>query len=65
MIGSDFCISFSNYTGAYELNLTMVDDFAHAWCEMHIKTDVICSRSIVLVSHFFSTYIQLSGLLFI
>ena len=26
----------------------MVHDFAHAWREMHIKTDVFCAGSIVL-----------------
>lgn len=47
-LDSDFWISFPNSTGAYELDLTLVDDFAHAWREMHIKTDVFCSGSIVL-----------------
>ena len=39
---------FDNSTGAYELDTTLVDDFAHAWREMHVKTDIFCSGSIVL-----------------
>ena len=41
-------ISFPNSTGAYELDLTLVDQFDLAWREMHVKTDVFCSGSIVL-----------------
>lgn len=39
---------FANSTGAYELDLTLVDDFSLAWREMHVKTDVFCSGSLVL-----------------
>ena len=39
---------FPNSTGAYELDLTLVDDFDHAWREMHVKTDVFCSAAVVL-----------------
>ena len=39
---------FKNSTGAYELDLSLVDDFSHAWREMHVKTDVWCSAAIVL-----------------
>ena len=39
---------FKNSTGAYELDLSLVDDFDHAWREMHVKTDVWCSAAIVL-----------------
>jgi len=39
---------FKNSTGAYELDLSLVDDFNHAWREMHVKTDVWCSAAIVL-----------------
>ncbi|KAF8264450.1 hypothetical protein EI94DRAFT_1703239 [Lactarius quietus] len=39
---------FTNSTGAYELDLSLVDDFSHAWREMHIKTDMFCSAAIVL-----------------
>ena len=34
--------------GAYELDLSLVDDFSKAWREMHVKTDVFCSGSVVL-----------------
>ncbi|KAH7025074.1 uncharacterized protein B0I36DRAFT_353239 [Microdochium trichocladiopsis] len=37
-----------NSTGAYELDLTLVDDFAHAWREMHVETDIFCSAGIIL-----------------
>jgi hypothetical protein len=39
---------FPNSTGAYELDLSLVDDFHHAWREMHVKTDVFCSGAVVL-----------------
>ncbi|TFY75770.1 hypothetical protein EWM64_g8241 [Hericium alpestre] len=39
---------FANSTGAYELDLSLVDDFSHAWREMHVKTDVFCSGAVVL-----------------
>ncbi|KAI0246520.1 copper radical oxidase [Lactifluus subvellereus] len=39
---------FRNSTGAYELDLSLVDDFSHAWREMHVKTDVFCSGAVVL-----------------
>ena len=35
-------------SGAYELDLTLVDDFEKTWREMHVKTDVFCSASIIL-----------------
>ena len=38
----------ANSTGAYELDLSLVDDFHHAWREMHVKTDVFCSGAVVL-----------------
>ena len=41
-------ISPLNSTGAYELDLSLVDQFDLAWREMHVKTDVFCSGSIVL-----------------
>ena len=41
-------ISAPNSTGAYELDLSLVDQFDLAWREMHVKTDVFCSGSIVL-----------------
>ena len=37
-----------NSTGAYELDLTLVDDFSKAWRTMHVKSDVFCSASVVL-----------------
>ncbi|KAH8995153.1 copper radical oxidase [Lactarius hatsudake] len=39
---------FSNSTGAYELDLSLVNDFSHAWREMHVKSDVFCSGAVVL-----------------
>ena len=39
---------FKNSTGAYELDLSLVNDFNHAWREMHVKTDVFCSSATVL-----------------
>ena len=39
---------FMNSTGAYELDLTLVDDFNLAWRTMHVKSDVFCSGNIVL-----------------
>lgn len=39
---------YSNSTGAYELDLTLVDNFELAWRTMHVKTDVFCSASIIL-----------------
>jgi len=37
-----------NSTGAYELDLSLVNDFNHAWREMHLKSDVFCSGAVVL-----------------
>ncbi|KAF2458758.1 hypothetical protein BDY21DRAFT_283734 [Lineolata rhizophorae] len=37
-----------NSTGAYELDLTKVDDFPNAWREMHVKTDVFCAGSVTM-----------------
>jgi len=39
---------FANTTGAYELDLSLVDDHTKAWREMHVKTDVFCAASIIL-----------------
>ncbi|KAH9946755.1 hypothetical protein B0H21DRAFT_388973 [Amylocystis lapponica] len=39
---------FDNSTGAYELDLSLTDDFNLAWRTMHVKSDVFCSGSIVL-----------------
>jgi len=39
---------FANSTGAYELDLTLVDNYLLAWREMHVQTDVFCSGSIIL-----------------
>ena len=39
---------FSNSTGAHELDSSLVNDFDHAWREMHVKTDVFCSAALVL-----------------
>ncbi|KAF8577851.1 copper radical oxidase [Ramaria rubella] len=37
-----------NSTGAYELDLSLVDDFGLTWREMHVQTDVFCSGAVVL-----------------
>ncbi|KAF8621386.1 hypothetical protein AX15_007842 [Amanita polypyramis BW_CC] len=39
---------FPNSTGAYELDLSLVSNFSAAWREMHVKTDVFCSGSLIL-----------------
>ena len=39
---------FDNSTGAYELDLSLTNDFSHAWRTMHVKSDVFCSASVVL-----------------
>ncbi|KZT66328.1 copper radical oxidase [Daedalea quercina L-15889] len=38
---------FDNSTGAYELVLSLVDNFDLAWRTMHVKTDVFCSGSLI------------------
>ena len=39
---------FTNSTGAYELDLSLVDNFELAWRTMHVKSDVFCSAAVVL-----------------
>ncbi|KAF8556655.1 DUF1929-domain-containing protein [Imleria badia] len=39
---------FPNSTGAYELDLSLTNNYLLAWREMHVKTDVFCSGSIIL-----------------
>ncbi|KAI6024210.1 copper radical oxidase-like protein [Pisolithus marmoratus] len=39
---------FANSTGAYELDISLVDNYLLAWREMHVKSDVFCSGSIIL-----------------
>ncbi|KAJ7659257.1 copper radical oxidase [Mycena polygramma] len=39
---------FDNSTGAYELDLSLVNDFDKAWRTMHVKSDVFCSGSVIL-----------------
>ncbi|KAI0791235.1 copper radical oxidase [Abortiporus biennis] len=39
---------FPNSTGAYELDLSLTDDFFHAWRPLHVKSDVFCSGSVIL-----------------
>ena len=38
----------ANSTAAYELDISLTDNYLLAWREMHIKTDVFCSGSIIL-----------------
>ncbi|THU87877.1 copper radical oxidase [Dendrothele bispora CBS 962.96] len=40
--------AFPNSTGAYELDLSLVGDFSREWREMHTKTDIFCSGSVIL-----------------
>ncbi|KAF8196991.1 glyoxal oxidase N-terminus-domain-containing protein [Pholiota molesta] len=37
-----------NATGAYELDPSLVNNFGLTWREMHIKTDVFCSGSVIM-----------------
>ncbi|KAJ7113106.1 glyoxal oxidase N-terminus-domain-containing protein [Mycena epipterygia] len=39
---------FTNSTGAYELDLTLVSNFSAAWRTMHVKSNVFCSGAITL-----------------
>ncbi|KAF7361017.1 hypothetical protein MSAN_01131900 [Mycena sanguinolenta] len=39
---------FDNSTGAYELDLSLVNNFDKAWRTMHVKSDVFCSGSVTL-----------------
>ncbi|KAH9987623.1 copper radical oxidase [Russula compacta] len=39
---------YSNSTGAYELDLSLVPNFNLAWRAMHVQTDVFCSGAVVL-----------------
>ena len=41
-------LTTDSVSSAYELDLSLVNDFDRAWREMHIKTDVFCSGSIIL-----------------
>ncbi|KAI0378836.1 putative glyoxal oxidase [Hypomontagnella monticulosa] len=38
----------ANSTGAYELDLSQLDNFDAAWRTMHLKTDVFCSAGVIL-----------------
>ncbi|KIM63207.1 glyoxal oxidase [Scleroderma citrinum Foug A] len=46
--GTEGFSEFTNSTGAYELDLSLANDFGRAWREMHVKSDIFCSASIVL-----------------
>lgn len=37
-----------NSTGAYELDLSAINNFTLAWRPMHVKTDVFCSAGLIL-----------------
>ncbi|KAE9389021.1 galactose oxidase [Gymnopus androsaceus JB14] len=39
---------FDNSTGAYELDLSLSNDFDLMWRAMHVQTDVFCSGSVIL-----------------
>lgn len=38
----------ANETGAYELDLTEIDNWDLAWRTLHVKTDIFCSAGIIL-----------------
>jgi hypothetical protein len=38
----------ANSTGAYELDLSVIDDFEAAWRTMHVKTDIFCAGGVTL-----------------
>ncbi|KAI8965802.1 putative glyoxal oxidase [Daldinia sp. FL1419] len=38
----------ANSTGAYELDLSRLDNFTAAWRTMHVKTDIFCSAGLIL-----------------
>ena len=40
--------TFNNSTGAYELDLSLTNNYLLAWREMHLETDVFCSGSLIL-----------------
>ena len=37
-----------NSTGAYELDLALLNNFNAAWRTMHVKSDVFCSAGLIL-----------------
>ena len=37
-----------NSTGAYELDLSLLNNFNAAWRTMHVKSDVFCSAGLIL-----------------
>lgn len=37
-----------NSTGAYELDVSLVDDFDAAWRTLHVKTDIFCAAMLTL-----------------
>lgn len=37
-----------NSTGAYELDLSLLDNFKAAWRTMHVKTDIFCAGGVTL-----------------
>jgi Glyoxal oxidase N-terminus/Domain of unknown function (DUF1929) len=37
-----------NSTGAYELDVSMINNFTMAWRPMHVKSDIFCSASLTL-----------------
>ncbi|KAJ7222415.1 hypothetical protein GGX14DRAFT_428693 [Mycena pura] len=39
---------YDNSTGAYELDISLVNNFSATWREMHVKSNVFCSGSITL-----------------
>ncbi|KEY70677.1 hypothetical protein S7711_02276 [Stachybotrys chartarum IBT 7711] len=38
----------ANSTGAYELDLSVIDDFQAAWRTMHVRTDIFCAAGVTL-----------------
>jgi hypothetical protein len=38
----------ANETGAYELDLSVLNDFSKAWRPLHVKTDIFCAAGLIL-----------------
>lgn len=43
---------FGNTTGAYELDLSLTNDYTKAWREMHVHSDVFCSGKLFFLALF-------------
>ncbi|KAI0018314.1 putative glyoxal oxidase [Xylariomycetidae sp. FL0641] len=48
MFLSKWGTGYPNSTGAYQLDLSQVNNFTGAWQALHVKTDMFCSAGIIL-----------------